>query len=231
MVESIPFNEVHIWTVWLNTDEFDLCENPTTFCAEEVGRADRFKSEQLRKRFLLGRSKLRCILSLYTGCSPDDLRFSCGSHGKSVLASCPTIKFNQAYSSNLLVVAVSHDREAGIDVEKNRNDDFGGVAGRVFSDRENSVLAKLRGRDRADAFFRIWTRKEAYVKALGVGFSYAMQGFSVSWLAGDTDVLLCDEASEAAATSWRVTEINAPAGYCAALAAAGRDWTCRYRQL
>lgn len=231
MVESIPFNEIHIWTAWLNIDEFDLCGNSVTFCEEAVGRANRFKSEHLGKRFLLGRLKLRCILSLYAGCSPDVLRFSYGSHGKAELANYPSIKFNQSYSSDLLVVAVSRNREVGIDVEKISSDDFDGVAGRVFSARENSALAKFHGRDKSDAFFRIWTRKEAYVKALGAGFSYGMQGFSVSWFAGDTDVLLCDEASEAAVTSWRVTGIEAPAGYCAALAAAGRDWTCRYRQL
>lgn len=231
MVEPISFDEVHIWPVWLDTDELDLCENPAAFCEEEVARAGCFKSEKSRKRFLLGRLKLRRILSLYTGSAPGDLHFSRGSHGKSELANYPAIKFNQACSVDLLVVAVSYDREVGVDVEKVRSDDFDGVARRVFSGRENSALAQLDGREKTDAFFRIWTRKEAYVKALGAGLSYTMQAFSVLGFAGETDALLCDDVSVEATSFWRVTGVYAPAGYCAALAAAGRDWSCHYRQL
>jgi 4'-phosphopantetheinyl transferase len=98
------------------------------------------------------------------------------------------------------------------------------VARHAFSSRECEALAALAPDARREAFFRIWARKEAYVKARGEGLSYPTRSFSVLHRDGD-DALIDDERDEQARDRWRVTGLDAPPGFAAALAAEGRDWT------
>ena len=96
--------------------------------------------------------------------------------------------------------------------------------GRPFRRIEREALVALAPDARREAFFRIWTRKEAYVKARGEGLSYPTRFFSVSHRDGD-DALIDDERDGQARDRWRVSDLDAPPGFAAALAAEGRDWT------
>lgn len=230
-VTKLPFDQIHLWTVCLDAAGEELIGSVCPFSHHEVARANSYKSERLQKRFLSGRLKLRQILSLYTGSPVDKLEFSRGPEGKPFLKNHPQIRFSQSQSGDIQMVAVASGLEVGIDLEKVRHDDFGVVARRFFSSDENDLLQTLTGKEKLETFFRIWTRKEAYVKALGTGLSYPLTAFTVSGRATDTDALVHDDCCDRSPTSWRVTDISAPAGYFAALAAPGREWKYHSLQL
>ena len=105
-----------------------------------------------------------------------------------------------------------------------REVDVVGVARQAFSSIECEVLAALAPDARREAFFRIWTRKEAYVKARGEGLCYPTRSFRCLHRDGD-DALIDDERDGQARDRWRVSDLDAPPGFAAALAAEGRDWT------
>lgn len=230
-VTDIPFDQIHLWTVCLDTAEEELSGSACPFSDHEVARAKSYKSERLQKRFLLGRLKLRQILSLYTGSPFEKLEFSRGSQGKPFLKNHTQIRFSHSQSGDTQMVAVASGLNVGIDLEKVRHDDFDAVARRFFSSDENALLQTLTGVEKLETFFRIWTRKEAYVKALGAGLAYPLTAFTVSGRVTDTDALIHDDYCDRSPMSWRVTDISAPAGYFAALAASGREWKSHYCQL
>ncbi|BAS58585.1 4'-phosphopantetheinyl transferase HetI [Leptolyngbya boryana NIES-2135] len=153
-------SEVHIWQV--NLDEVQL----HLLSADEQVRADRFKFEQHRKRFIAGRSFLRSLLSRYCQADPMALEFEYSSHGKPALKRS-RIQFNLAHSQHLALYAVTYDRLVGIDVEAIRPmDDLESLVQRFFLPSEYKAI-------RADnaLFFQYWTCKEAFLKAIGTGIS------------------------------------------------------------
>ncbi|TNE95151.1 MAG: 4'-phosphopantetheinyl transferase superfamily protein [Gammaproteobacteria bacterium] len=231
VAESFSKDDVHVWMLHLKDKEELLREYCTILSSDEIDRVFRYKSESSKKRFILARIKLREILSRYTGSSPSNLRFSLGAYGKPSLEGCSEIRFSQANAGDYTLIAVSRNRELGVDLERVVDVDFPAISNRFFSEDEKNALRKLEVSEKLNAFFRIWTRKEAYVKALGVGLSYPMQVFSTSPISENGDSHVYDHSCTMAKTFWRVMEIGSPEGYRAALVAAGSDWRCIYRQL
>ena len=116
--------------------------------------------------------------------------------------------------------------ELGVDVEQLRPlDDSTSVAARFFSSAELSELLSLKPDERGLAFFRCWTRKEAYIKATGDGLSLPLSQFDVSLTPGETNALLATRPDGSEAASWLLREAQAGPGYVAALCVRGRDWT------
>jgi 4'-phosphopantetheinyl transferase len=135
------------------------------------------------------------------------------------------VRFNISHADDIAMYAVASGGEVGIDIEATmRNVDVDGVAGHAFSPSECEVLAALAPHARREAFFRIWTRKEAYVKARGEGLAYPTRSFTVSHQGGG-NALIADARDERAQDCWRVTGLEAPPGFAAALATEGRDRT------
>lgn len=152
-------SEVHIWQV--NLDEVQL----KLLSADEQVRADRFKFEQHRKRFIAGRSFLRSLLSRYLQTDPLCLEFDYSSHGKPFLKS--RLQFNLAHSQHLALYAVTYDRAVGIDVEAIRSiDDLDALVQRFFLPSEYKAIQAQKS-----LFFQYWTCKEAFLKATGTGLS------------------------------------------------------------
>jgi 4'-phosphopantetheinyl transferase len=126
------------------------------------------------------------------------------------------------------MVAISRGRSLGVDVEWIHRDlDIDGIARRFFSAHEQRELATVDPVERRVAFFRCWTRKEAYLKAQGEGLALPLNEFDVSLAAGDTNALLGTRPDQTEASRWSIREIPAGAGYVAALFAAGLDWQLR----
>ena len=193
---------------------------------EENARADRLLLPRVRERFIFARAILRRLLAGYLHVDPAKLVFRYTAQGKPYLGDGAALCFNLSHSKDVAVIAIARRREIGIDIEATTRDvEFEGVARKVFSPNENARLARVTPELRRAAFFRIWTRKEAYVKARGEGLNYSLRSFSVSDLPGDDDALLADERQPLAHLAWRLAEIAAPAGFSAALAAPGRDWS------
>jgi 4'-phosphopantetheinyl transferase len=151
---------------------------------EEERRAQRFVREEDRRRFLLARGLARGVLAGYTGEAPSMLAFAAQSFGKPVLrattgAATPP-HFNLSHTRGLVVLAVSHEAELGVDVEAiDRNLEPRRLAGRHFSPSEREALAVATELQLHERFFELWTLKEAYAKALGQGLNLDLESFSV----------------------------------------------------
>lgn len=164
--------EIHVWSAQLDTGRAARLAESEILSPEELDRAGRYRFECTRRRYIVARAALRYLLAGYLGAEPASLRLVSGPFGKPELAPGVSswLRFNASRSENLAVFAIGRDRELGIDVERVRTDvDFEPLVDRVLSVAERGVLDLLAPEARRRAFYRYWTRKEAYLKALGIG--------------------------------------------------------------
>jgi 4'-phosphopantetheinyl transferase len=187
---------------------------------DELARAARFRFAADRRRFVAGRGVLRETLAAWLDVPPGRLVFSTGTHGKPALALPAAggwLRFNVSHSDGLVLIALAAGREVGVDVERMRtNIADADLARRFFSTREQAALAALPAEGRRTLFFRIWTCKEAFIKATGEGVSRSLHDFDVVTERGD--VALRIDAARGEAARWVLRELSAPAGYAAAVA-------------
>jgi 4'-phosphopantetheinyl transferase len=225
---SLSSREVDVWAVGLESSEHCADALAATLSADERERADRFHFDRDRWRFICGRGVLRQVLGAYLHVRPVDIAFGYGAYGKPALSGRGEglLKFNVSHSHELALVAVG-DVEMGVDVEAIRPmADADDIASRFFSPREVAELQALPLTLRDAAFFACWTRKEAYLKALGSGLARPLDGFTVT-LAPDTaiDLVVHGDARETA--RWSIHELSPLAGYDAALVTEGRPTQVR----
>lgn len=176
-VDAPQYDEAHLWR--LDLDERADIE---ILSAEERARAARFAFEKDRLRFIAGRSGLRRVLAFYIGMRPSDIALRPSGRGAkpALAASGAAIDFNMSKSEGLGLVAVSASRPIGVDVEKlSRATDIDLVASEQFSDDERATLRRLPATQRAEAFFRGWTAKEALIKLTGEGLSADLKALSI----------------------------------------------------
>jgi 4'-phosphopantetheinyl transferase len=166
---------VHIWRVRLDVPAPALAALAATLARDEQARAAGFLGEQDRARWVACRAALRGVLAGYAGLPPECCRFGYTVHGKPFLLGPPALtrlQFNLSHSDGLALAAVACDRAVGVDLERIRPDvDMPGVGRLVFSQAERDALDRVPEADCLAAFFDFWTRKEAYLKCRGLGFS------------------------------------------------------------
>jgi 4'-phosphopantetheinyl transferase len=222
---------VHIWRADLNLPESQIRSLGKTLAPDEHNRADRFYFERDRKHFIAGRGILRSILGRYLNLEPAQLEFSYGSRGKPALANLgmgETLSFNLSHSHELALYAIAHTSWVGIDLEHIRPmDKVEQLVKRFFSAREYAVICSLPDDQKQEAFFRAWTCKEAYLKAIGDGLP-GLDGVEVSLTPGEPTALLSIQGDEEAASRWSVSQLIPAPGYMAALAVEGRSWSLEY---
>ena len=167
---------VHVWTVALDgpaerPGRLGACLSP-----DETTRARRFHFEVHRRRFTVARGALRHLLGAYLRRSPESLVFRYGHRGKPELPEAPELSFNLSHSEERALLAVSHVAALGVDIERLRPmDDMEAIARRFFSPPEHAALMALAPGERVAGFFRCWTRKEAYLKAVGEGLAIPLR--------------------------------------------------------
>lgn len=220
--------EVHVWQ-WdldIRGSDFDgYWENLST---QERERADKFRFELHRRRYVSGRGELRRILGRYLALPPQAVALGVGPEGKPFCATEPsgwTIGFNLSHSENSAALAISNGFEVGIDIERVRPIEEC-VPLEVFSARELAQFAALPDIKQREVFFENWARKEACLKALGTGFVLPPLHFEFDLsIRGDTTPLFVGgEAREAA--QWRVREFSSHHPGCAGAVAARRtNWS------
>jgi 4'-phosphopantetheinyl transferase len=177
-------DEIHVWHAALDREEKVLGRLESRLSQEEKARADRFHFVNDRNRFVAARGLLRELLGKYLHQAPTGLEFSYGEHGKPSLSggnASSGLCFNLSHSAGLVVYAIAKERNLGIDVEHVRPESAGDdIAERYFSSREVSDLRTLPPEARVEGFFHCWTRKEAYLKATGMGLQIPLDSFAVS---------------------------------------------------
>ncbi len=221
-------DEVHVWRAALDETPSRIDSFLNTLAADERTRAERFYFPRDRERFIVARGVLRAILGLYSNRAPECVFFSYSSHGKPKLAwesGDAAIRFNISHSHGVALYAVTRTREVGIDVEFIRSDlKVEQIAARFFSPYEIARLRTLPTDLREAAFFRCWTRKEAYIKAKGEGLSLPLDQFEVSLTPAEPAALLRTQRDPNEAQRWSLQELTPAPGYAAALAVQGHGW-------
>lgn len=228
---SIGEDEVHVWRVSLEQPEEVWRSLFKTLATDERERAARFHFEKDRRHFVAARGTLRAILARYLAREAGEIRFSYTRHGKPSLADATVgaLRFNLSHAAGVALCALTCGREVGVDVELIRKD-FAGmdVAEHFFSAREVEALRALPPEIRAEAFFNCWTRKEAYIKALGEGLSHPLHSFSVPLAPGEPDTLLSADDDPEAVRAWTLKWLPVGGRYVAAAAVEGRGLRFEY---
>ncbi|WP_137391131.1 4'-phosphopantetheinyl transferase family protein [Rhodoligotrophos defluvii] len=148
---------------------------------DEQARAERFRRAEDRARFVIGRAMLRQLLGRYLDRAPGDIHLHTTDGGKPVLPDMPQLSFSVSHSGGHVVLALSRAGSVGIDVERVRDvADLDSMIGRCFSTRERALIDASAGNERLLAFFRAWTRKEAFLKMLGTGLVDALDQIDCS---------------------------------------------------
>ncbi len=218
--------EVHVWAASLDKPVGRICSLEQTLSPDERDRAMRFHFERDRNRFIVGRGMLRAILSSYLTIDPGKLHFVYSSRGKPFLTGLPgrcTIHFNLAHSNDLILIALTQFCAVGVDVEWVHSvRDTEKIASHFFSSREVVELMALPKEQRTLAFFNLWTRKEACLKATGAGLSNVIKQIEVSFLPGESVRMLAISGNSQAAACWTLVDLAPASEFKAAVAAAAK---------
>lgn len=222
---ALTGDEVHIWRVSLERPYSQVYQLENTLSSDERSRAESFHFKRDRNGFIVRRGVLRTILGRYSGIEPGQLQFCYESSGKPFLSGKSgnnLLRFNLSHSHKLAVYAFTLGREIGIDLEYIRPmSDAEQIASRFFSSAENAVIQALPEHKREEAFFNCWTRKEAYIKAIGAGLTKPLDQFEVSLLPGEPARLLRVEGNPDEVNRWSFETFRPTAGYVAALIVEG----------
>jgi 4'-phosphopantetheinyl transferase len=222
---SLSGNEVHVWCACLNQPDTCAGHMAQTLSADELERAERFHFLQHRDQFIVAHGLLRKLLADYTHIESDRITFEYGKNGKPFLSKNSggdKIRFNISHSNEYALFAFVFDRDIGVDLEYIKAlKDMDEVAEQVFSAKEIAVLRSLPEADKKACFFKFWTRKEAYLKATGEGFSADLDAIDVSSCSDNSSVFVDSEKNVAEKTHWTIQDLRPSLGYAAAFVVEG----------
>ena len=219
---SLGRREVQVWSATQPRDETELIELARNLSPDEHGRAERFLADEPRRRFVFGLSVMRQLLGACLNTVPSAVVFGYGPRGKPFLnppISGGDLRFNLSHSGQLVVIALAHGREIGVDLEQiDRLADWSLLAERIFSSRELCELRALPASKQREAFFNGWTRKEAYLKATREGLTDDLPAIEVTLVPGQKPRLLRLPAGPEAARQWAIQDIPLPPDFAGAVA-------------
>jgi 4'-phosphopantetheinyl transferase len=213
---------VHIFRLNLDYSQPLSSTDWKILTAQEQERASRFRNERHQQRFSYAHVQVHQILAAYLQVSPEEIEFSLGTYGKPKLVNDDHLRFNLAHSAGMGLLAVGLGNEIGIDIEKPPgNLDHESIARQFFSPAEAAAITALPLDQQPPAFLACWTRKEAYMKARGGGFSIPLESFEVSVLPGEPITLFAPVDNREPNKEWNIFDINPGSGFTAALAVEG----------
>ncbi len=213
-------NQIHIWKIDVNNKALNLNHLYTNVLSvDEKRRAGRLRSEKDKKRFVISRGLLRENLGHYTGVNPSEIVFTYNNHGKPGIKpehNRENIKFNVSHSRDLAVYAICANREIGVDLEYIREvSSADRIIKRFFTSEEKDYYNSLPRYKKKMAFFTLWTRKEAYSKARGMGIGLPLKEYDLNLLPNSTETY--------ARSKWSLIDIEVDKDYLAALATEGNN--------
>jgi len=214
--------DVQIWQIALNQPpDPENSKLISTLSPDEQMRAGRFHRSRDRENFIYTRGMLRAILARYLSISAANINFVYSAYGKPAIVENQNhrgLRFNLSHANEIALIGITRKCEIGIDIEFIR-EDFATmeIAEDFFSEKELVVLRLLPRQLRTRAFFNCWTRKEAYIKAIGEGLSYPLDKFAVSLTPGNPPELLYVDDNPLEIMRWRFYEPDTPPDYVAAL--------------
>ena len=221
---ELPGGEVHIWSVNLDPPAERVEALGRALAQDEWDRANRFRFDRHRRQYVVGRGALRALLSAYTGTRPELIRFTYGPRGKPFLEGSGDLLFNLSNSDERALVGFVRGREIGMDIEYLKPmPDCEQIAERFFSESERVVLRGIPKESKEEAFFNCWTRKEAYLKAVGEGLAAPLDSFDVTLAPGEPPRMLTLRGDADAAARWWLEHFRLSPEYIGALALERQD--------
>ncbi len=224
-IVSIGYQHVHVWRMRLGSSDYQAGEMQSKLSTEEKHRAAKFQSSDDRTRYITAHYYTREILSKYLGQPPEKIRFAYNQYSKPELeedTNAPGLRFNLSHSAEIALLAVANGFNVGVDIELVKHDKATeDIARRFYSSREVELLLNQPGNIRDEAFFRIWTRKEAYIKVRGEGMAIPLDQIEVSFLPGDQPKITGIMDDPLVAARWSLFHLEPEEGYTGALAVEG----------
>jgi len=222
---DLPSGDIHVWRGALDQPQSRVRRLAELLSDAERARAERYHFEKDKRRYIVSQGQLRAILGRYLDLRPEQVTFCQGHRGKPVLAQrfgVDELCFNMSHSHELALCAVTRGARIGIDVEYVRPvADADQIVERYFAEPEKRAFRSVPPGQRQTAFFNGWTRKEAYLKAIGEGLYHPLDGFAVSLAPGEPERFLYIDGDEHQALQWSLCALNPGPGYIAALAVEG----------
>ena len=211
-IRNLSVDDVHLWRIQLDPAPPEFHELEETLSEGERLRASNFATAELGRRWTAARGALRTILSLYMCVQPRSLLFATDAYGKPrIIGAGQPLFFNLSHTGRLAIVAIAAEEFIGVDAEMIRPDiEWEALARRVFTDAEVRSIASLPSECRIPAYFSCWTRKEAYLKALGVGLSAPLNNFQVSFRPDETARLVWVEDRPEEPQLWSFLDVGEP---------------------
>jgi len=208
---------VQVWTANAVCPQSTFGVLEGTLDSDERARAEKFRFDRHRRRYVFSRGVLRHILASSLRCDPRQISFDTNSYGKPFLRGqrdAVNLTFNVSHSEEMVAIAIANDRSVGIDVEfirpVDRRDE---IAHRYFVDEERSLMDSAPHHLKDQVFYVCWTRKEAYIKAVGKGLSIPLTTFGTAMPLGASGRVVRDE--------WWLTDLIMPSTYVGALVVQG----------
>jgi len=227
-------NQVHLCLAALDRPRERLEELAASLSPDERERAARYQFPHVRDHFMAARGTLRELLGGYLAIPPADVIFHYGPRGKPSLDPSQAgsgLQFNLAHSAGLGLIALTHQRSVGVDLEQiHPIPEMEILAGRFLSPGETAALLSVSEEQRLPAFFRGWTCKEAFIKAVGEGFSRPLNSFEVVFHPGEAPRLVWVAEAPADPQAWSLYDLPTDPGYQAALCVEGSGHELRYFQ-
>jgi 4'-phosphopantetheinyl transferase len=215
---DISKNEIHVYKAFSETSENKLNYFLDLLDTDEKNKADRFKFAKHRNNFISFRAYLRIILSEYLNTHPAKITFSYADKGKPFISDSE-IKFNISHSDNFAVYAVTSQIEIGIDTEKIKElPDALSIAKNYFSEMEVKQFSEVNENNYKQAFYNCWTRKEAFIKAIGEGLSFPLADFSVSFMPGEAPEMKWIKDKPEESLLWTIINIDLEKEFISSLA-------------
>jgi 4'-phosphopantetheinyl transferase len=212
---------VTVWRIALDPAHAPDARAVAELSEDERARAARLATDALRNRWLHGHVATRRILARELGVPPRAIVYGARVAGKPFVAEPAEsgMEFSFSDSGDLALLAVGRGDALGVDVESRRpRSDLAGVAQHFFAAEECTALFALPEAERETGFYRLWTRKEAYIKALGTGLAHPLDRFVVTIAADDARILIID-GDRAAAARCAMRSVDVGADYEGALVA------------
>lgn len=226
--QPLEKNEVHIWRANLELPEEKINQLFNLLNKDEQERAQRFHFARDRARFIAARGMLRKLLGQYVAISPEQLQFNYNQYGKPNLIQKPEIQFNLSHAHNQALIAVTLASAVGVDIEYcDREVDIDGISKRFFSANECQVIQSLTDVKKRQVFFTAWVRKEAFLKALGMGLSYSLDKVEVSLLPEQPARIIALHDKEQKLEDWSLFNLTISEDYQAALVVKGNNQTIK----
>lgn len=221
---ALGSDQVHLWCVNLTRPSAPISDLLSLLGADEQARAEKFHFEQDRDFYIVGRAILRTLISHYEQISAPSVAFIYGEQGKPELQNSD-LQFNVSHAYGVALLGFCRGRQMGVDVELIRPlPNANRVAKRSFSQQEYEVWTAVPEPEKMHAFFNCWTRKEAYIKAIGQGLACPLGSFAVTLRPEEPAQLLHINHSPEAAAKWQLHSLIPAKGYVGAVLVEGEDW-------